>query len=68
MVLAEEISTQPSVDSVMWLSVVTMKRSKVDKRKYKVSGLRRKGPPGNVMEPSPVSKEIKFNEKPNGCK
>lgn len=36
-----------------------MKRSKLDKGKYRTYSLRRKGAPGSVMEPSPVLKEIK---------
>ena len=42
-----------------------MTRSKLNKEKYKIHSLGRKGAPGNVIELSLELKEVKFKEKPD---
>lgn len=64
--MAEEISRQPSSDSVVCLLVITLmtvynEMNKLGgKKKYTMYNLRRKRAPGNlVLEPSLVSKETR---------
>ena len=69
--LAKEISRQPSLDSVVWLLLVTLtqiynKKEQGELEKYKMYNLRRKGAPGSGMELSPVFKEINISR--NGIK
>lgn len=52
----------------MWLLVTflfrsLMKRSKLDKKKYKAYSVKRKGAPRSVMEVSPVLNKIKSLKK-----
>ena len=76
MALVEKISSQPNIDYVMWLLVITLmkiynekiKQDKKDKQKEKFE---EKIIPGNVLEPSPVFKErkrLKKNWVLNGVK
>lgn len=69
--LAEEITRQPSIESVMWLLVFMlkrfmMKRGKLSRVNYKMKILRRKRAPGSRMELSPIFKKI--NGSRNGIK
>jgi hypothetical protein len=60
-VLGKEISKQPSIDSVLWFTLlksVLMKWSKLKKEKYKMYGSRIKRAPGSGMELNPVFKEV----------
>ena len=54
--LAEEISKQPSIDSVVSLLVLTLMKIYDERRKENY--LRRKGAPESRIESSPVFKEI----------
>lgn len=72
MTLAEEISTQPSIDCATWLLLITLMKiyeGKEQAEQEKVQNVQseEKRAPGNVLwEPSPVFKEIKkFKEKPD---
>ena len=56
--LAEEISTQPSIDSAVWLSVVILTHRFIMKKSRKMYNLRRKRAPGSGMELIPAFKEI----------
>jgi len=61
--LAEEISKQASIDSVLWLVVFTPlqiynEKNKLSKEKQKMYSSRREGVPGSGMKLNPMFKEI----------
>lgn len=63
LMLAEEISKQPSMDRVTWFLVVTLVQLHSEKqagqKKHGMHSLRRKREPGKVrLAPSPVLKEM----------
>ena len=63
--LAKEISKQPSIDSVLWFTLmksILMKWNKFRKEKCKMYGSRIKGESGSDMELNPMFKDIKWNQ------
>jgi hypothetical protein len=59
--VVKEISKQPSIISAMWftpMKSILMKWSKLNKEKYKMYRLGRKGAPKSRMELSPMHKEL----------
>ena len=56
-----KISKQPSIDSVLWFTLmkhVFVKQSKGNKKEYKIYDSRRKGASGSGMKLNPAFKEI----------
>ena len=69
MTLEEEISRHSSVESVVWLlvsllGVSIMRRSKLNKEKYKVYSLRRKGGSGKCSGVISAQGDERFKSKP----
>ena len=57
-VLEEEISKQPGINSIVWLSVFILMRPEMKRSKLSKEKLRRKRAPGSGMGLSPAFKEI----------
>jgi hypothetical protein len=62
--LTNEVSETPSIDFVLWLSLmksILNKHIKLIKEKYKIHGWSIKRAPGSGMELNPVFKDVKLN-------
>ena len=63
-VLTKEVSKQPGIKAAVWLlrsthmKSILMKRSTLQKEKYKMYGSKNKGAPGSETKLHPVFKEI----------